>query len=156
MIATINSSRPVLARTVRCNPSASSIRLLVVRPVRAQSTTGEPHQRPAAAEQHDEEAKELQKQEQPSSSGPVVRPAYSVSRLPSILAEMQHEMDVLSRTFGMPRLWDDTEMLMHNFRPLNLMSDMAAATSQMPALRLATDIEESDKAFTIKADVPGM
>jgi len=69
---------------------------------------------------------------------------------------MQREMDMLSRSFGMPRLMAaDPEMLVHHFRPLDLMNDVAA-TAQMPALRLATDVEESDEAFTIKADVPGM
>eukprot|EP00775_Hariotina_reticulata_P005766 gene5766-6006_t len=96
----------------------------------------------------------MQKQEQ-HSSGAIARPSYNISRLPSIFADMQREMDVLSRTFGMPRLWDDTEMMMHHFRPVNLMNDVATA-SQLPALRLATDIEESDKAFIITADVPGM
>jgi hypothetical protein len=81
-------------------------------------------------------------------------------RLPSIFSEMQREMDALTRSFG---LWDDDDFMMAPFRSSPLFDNlqrhlpaMPSAPEQMRLLRLATDIEEDDKAFTIKADIPGM
>lgn len=80
-------------------------------------------------------------------------------RLPSIFSEMQREMDALTRSFG---LFDDSDFLMAPFRSSPLLADMQrhfdmpAMEAKMPLLRLATDIEEDEGAFTIKADIPGM
>lgn len=68
--------------------------------------------------------------------------------------ELQREMDALTRGF-----WDD-DFLMQPFR--SSMLDLEpfrrplAAAAQLPTMRLATDIEENDKEYVIKADVPGM
>jgi HSP20 family molecular chaperone IbpA len=70
---------------------------------------------------------------------------------------MQREMDALTRSFG---LWDDNDFLMAPFRssPLfdmqRVMPELSMPESRL--LRLATDVDEDDKAFTIKADIPGM
>lgn len=70
--------------------------------------------------------------------------------------ELQREMDALTRGFG---LWDD-DMFMHPFRSsmldLEPFRKPLAAAADLPTLRLATDIEETDKDYIIKADVPGM
>jgi HSP20 family molecular chaperone IbpA len=70
---------------------------------------------------------------------------------------MQREMDALTRSFG---LWDDNDTLMAPFRssPLFDMQRVMPERSmpEMRLLRLATDVEEDGKAFTIKADIPGM
>jgi HSP20 family molecular chaperone IbpA len=65
---------------------------------------------------------------------------------------MQREMDALTRSFG---LWDDSDFLMAPFRSSPLF-DMQGHLPEAPLLRLATDIEEDEAAFTIKADIPGM
>lgn len=67
-------------------------------------------------------------------------------------------MDALTRGFG---LWDD-DFFTQPFRSPLLNSHSfrqalnPATAADMPTMRLATDIAETDKEFVIKADVPGM
>lgn len=68
-----------------------------------------------------------------------------IRRFGSILSEMQREMDALTRGF------------FPDFFLSPLMDPLAdlRATADLP-MRLVTDIEEDDKNYIIKADVPGM
>jgi HSP20 family molecular chaperone IbpA len=75
------------------------------------------------------------------------RPETSITRLGSIFNEMQREMDVLTKGFF------DDDFLMQPFRS-PILPEMPRPGSM--AMRLATDIHEEDKAFVVKADVPGM
>lgn len=119
-------------------------------------------QEEAKHEQHDEKHDEKQVQKhQPGQGSSMMRadPYSRFGRLPSIFSEMQREMDALTRSFG---LFDDSDFLMAPFRSSPLLADMQrhfdmpAMEAKMPLLRLATDIEEDEGAFTIKADIPGM
>lgn len=88
---------------------------------------------------------------------PFLQCVYRFGRLPSIFNEMQREMDALTRSFGM---WDDDSFMAPFKSPLGSVAlfdiDRRLPAPDMPALRLATDVEESDKEWTIKADIPGM
>lgn len=65
-------------------------------------------------------------------------------------------MDALTRGFG---LWDD-DVFKQPLRPslfdMEPFRKPLAAADELPAMRVATDVEETDKEYIIKADVPGM
>lgn len=153
MLATLNIVRPALGRSVRASLSknipAVSSRQLVAQ-VRAYKDDAKPE---PAQQQQQEEPKAVQRSEQPA--GVMMHPGVSFARLPSIFHEMEREMDALSRAFGLPGLLGEADPFS---RPLSLWNDVARPlpASQLPLLKLATDIQEDDKAFIIKADVPGM
>jgi HSP20 family protein len=101
---------------------------------------------PAAGE-HD---KQLTKQDADAN---VVAPhaMHPAVRLPSLFHEMQREMDAMSRMFGMPSMFDQDPFFS---RAPAMLSKLELPT--LPTMRVAVDVEEDDKAYTIKADVPGM
>lgn len=111
---------------------------------------------------HKEDKADVVKQQQePPAAAPVqAAPRTSlgpVMRLPSLFHEMQREMDAMTRMFGLPSLLDEDPFFRDPFsssRP----PAMLARMGELPSLpmRVAVDVEEDDKAYTIKADTPGM
>jgi hypothetical protein len=88
----------------------------------------------------------------PSSTKAVApRAAYPAVHLPSVFHEMQREMDAMSRVFGMPSMFDRDPFFS---RAPAMLSKLELPA--LPTMRVAVDVEEDDKAYTIKADVPGM
>lgn len=82
----------------------------------------------------------------------------SVMRLPSLMRDMERELDSMTRMMGLPSLgmgfWGDDDDLFG--APSRMLRDIAPALPTLPTMRLATDITETDSAFVIKADAPGM
>lgn len=137
MSALVANARPLLAQACRNRAAA-------LRPSRARLAF--PMVRAYKGEGEQEENKELTHQKRPETS--VYRPDTGVMRLGNIFNEMQREMDLLTRSF-----FNDDFMMMP-FRSPGAMRDI---TRQMDMpMRLATDVHEDDKAFVVKADVPGM
>jgi HSP20 family protein len=79
-------------------------------------------------------------------------PYMRFGRLPSMFQELQREMDALTRGFG---LWDD-DIFRSPMLDLEPFRKPLAAAAELPTMRLVTDVEETDKDYIIKADVPGM
>jgi hypothetical protein len=73
-------------------------------------------------------------------------------RLPSLFHEMQREMDAMTRAFGLPSFLDDDFFAPWGRSEAGLQSALPKA----PLMHLATDITETDQAFIIQADAPGM
>lgn len=71
-------------------------------------------------------------------------------RLPSLFNEMQREMDAMARMFGLPSFLDEDPF----FSRAPVLHKMELPS--LPTMRVAVDVEEDDKAYTIKADTPGM
>lgn len=80
----------------------------------------------------------------------VVRSAYPAMRLPSLFHGMQQEMDAVTRMFGLPSMFDDD--LFSSRAPVLAKRELPA----VPSMHVAVDVAEDDKAYTIKADTPGM
>lgn len=155
MIATtLHSVRPVLlARSARVSGLPTSvIRAVAARPVTTFRPVAFKQEEQPGQEAQVKKSEETQVQKAPGMGASMVAPYArgSYGRLPSIFQEMQREMDALSRSFF------DDDFFMAPFRGPLFEELQKAAQPELPALRLATDIEEDDKAFTITADVPGM
>ena len=75
-------------------------------------------------------------------------PFMGFTRLPTIFNEMQREMDSLTRALG---FMEDDAPLLRARGPLSRVTRAA-----LPSMYLETDVAESENAWTIKADVPGM
>eukprot|EP00775_Hariotina_reticulata_P005750 gene5750-5990_t len=114
------------------------------------------HAKPAGEQQLQHEANLVQNVHDQPINAAVVPPAFGIHRVPSIFAEMQREMDALTRSFGMPRLWPDTDNFMQPFQSPIWTELSKRSSRELPIMRLATDVEEDDKSYTIKADVPGI
>lgn len=93
----------------------------------------------------------LQRQEQAAPSA-LARPS-TAPRLPSLFREMEREMDALSRSF-----FGGDLMMRSPFDMLSAFRDMPAPELELdlPTMRLATDVSETDAAYELKADIPGM
>jgi HSP20 family protein len=94
--------------------------------------------------QHQKESAQVPTAAAPRSLHPAVR-------LPSLFNEMQREMDAMTRMFGLPSLLDEDPFFA---RPAAMLSKMELPS--LPTMRVAVDVEEDDKAYTIKADTPGI
>jgi HSP20 family molecular chaperone IbpA len=75
-------------------------------------------------------------------------------RLPSLFHEMQREMDAISRMFGLPGMIFDEDPFFSRARAPAMLAKLELP--ELPTMRVAVDVEESDKAYVIKADTPGM
>jgi HSP20 family protein len=73
-------------------------------------------------------------------------------RLPSLFHEMQREMDAMSRMFGMPGMLFEEDPFFS--RAPAMLAKMELP--ELPTMRVAVDVEETDKAYVIKADTPGI
>lgn len=144
-----------MLRTARSALPKSFVRPLGVS-VRAYKDDAKKEHKEADVPVHKED-KQVQKHEGSGSGMMHVDPYMRFGRLPNMFQELQREMDALRRGFG---LWDD-DLFMQPFRSSlfdmePFQKPLAAAVEAMPTMRLATDIEETDKEYIIKADVPGM
>jgi len=101
------------------------------------------------ASKHEEQQHQVAKQ-QPAPAAMTPRSAHPVMRLPSLFHEMQREMDAMTRMFGLPSMLDDD--LFFSRAPMLAKMELPA----MPSMHVAVDVQEDDKAYTIKADTPGM
>lgn len=163
MIATISNVQPMLAGSMRSS-LATLLPAIASRPALSHARCFAASAKPAAGEQQQHDDTQQQQLEANSSpnvgeepaSVAMVHPAFGIHRIPSIFAEMQREMDALSRSFGMPRVWADTDMFMQPFQSPIWNDFNRLSTRGLPSMRLATDVEEDDNSYTIKADVPGM
>jgi len=163
MIATIANVQPMLAGSMRSS-LATLLPAMASRPALSYARCFAASAKPAALgeqQQHDTQQQQLEANSSPNvaeepASAAMVYPAFGIHRIPSIFAEMQREMDALSRSFGMPRVWGDTEMFMQPFQSPIWSDFNRLSTRGLPSMRLATDVEEDDNSYTIKADVPGM
>lgn len=144
--------RPVVLRTARTTLPKSFVRPLGLT-VRAYKDEANKERKEPEVRKED---KQVQKRQDPDMMH--VDPYMRLGRLPSMFQDLQREMDALTRGFA---LWDD-DFFMQPFRssffdrePFRQALPPAAA-GNLPSMRLATDIAETDKEFIIKADVPGM
>jgi HSP20 family protein len=154
MIATLAHSRHAVVRAVRSYglPNRAVAMVSARRPlsVRAYKDGGEADKAAAAEAPKAAEEKQLASQQ---SGQHLARHAPGPMRLPSLFREMEREFDSLTRGF----FGDD----LFSFSPLRSpLWQHAEASLPAPGLpnmmRLATDIHEGEKAWTITADVPGM
>eukprot|EP00879_Flechtneria_rotunda_P007482 GHRR01007849.1.p1 GENE.GHRR01007849.1~~GHRR01007849.1.p1 ORF type:complete len:154 (+),score=38.31 GHRR01007849.1:3368-3829(+) len=153
MLATLNTTvRPVLARSA-CSGISKRIRY-VSRPLVTNVFAFKEDEKQQQQQQRrdgNKEERQLQRRDDRGSALRRADPYTSFNRLPSIFQEMQREMDALTRAFGVGSMWDD-DFFMQPFRgPLG-----DIIKSDLPAMRLATDIHEDEKQYIIKADIPGM
>lgn len=141
------ASRPVLVKASRlARPMVvARPRVLTIR----NFTQG-----PEPTEEANQDSTQVAKPQQ-AAQAPAVQPSSSPVRLSNLFHEMEREMNALTRGFF------GSEMFMDPFfRPVgdlpSLRMPSSPSLASLPAMRLATDITEDDKAYTIKADVPGM
>lgn len=158
MLATIANVQPMLVGSMRSS-LMTILPAIASRPALLHARCFAANAKPAGEQQQQQqqhEANSLQNVHDQPINAAVVPPAFAIHRIPSIFAEMQREMDALTRSFGMPRLWADTDVFLQPFQS-PIWTDLSKRPSRgLPNMRLATDVEEDDKSYTIKADMPGM
>ena len=145
------SSRAV--RTAARSGLAQRVHMAMARPL----TVGVRAYKDDAAVHKEEKADVVKQQQEPPAAAPVQAAAPRTSlgpvlRLPSLFHEMQREMDAMTRMFGLPSLLDEDPFF--SSRPPSMLARMELPS--LPTMRVAVDVEEDDKAYTIKADTPGM
>lgn len=153
MIATLATVRPVVVRSVRTG-LAKHVPVSVARPL----TVGVRAYKDDAHKKHNPTEHEKQVAKSDAAAAPVApRSMHPVMRLPSLFHEMQREMDAMSRMFGLPMgsMFDEDPFFSRPM-PSMLSSMEVPKLPDMPTMRVAVDVEEDDKAYTIKADTPGM
>jgi hypothetical protein len=130
---------------------AGHVRMAVARPL---TVAVRAYKDDAASEKDapaDTQVVQHQKESAPVAPSAAPRSLHPVVRLPSLFNEMQREMDAMTRMFGLPSLLDEDPFFS---RPTAMLTKMELPS--LPTMRVAVDVEEDDKAYTIKADTPGM
>jgi len=153
----VPTSRPAAGRAAARRTAASKYASAAVacRPltVCVRAFKGDAAAKPNNASPKEEKKAEEQQQQHREAAAPghmVVRAAHPAMRLPSLFHGMQREMDAMTRMFGLPSLFDDD--LFFSRAPMLAKMELPA----MPSMHMAVDVQEDDKAYTIKADTPGM
>jgi hypothetical protein len=111
-------------------------------------------QGPAPTEEAKQDTTQVSKPQQ-AAQAPAVQPSSSPARLANIFHEMEREMNALTRGFFGSDMFMDPFFRTGGNLP-SMRMPAAPSMASLPAMRLATDVTEDDKAYTIKADVPGM
>lgn len=155
----IVTARPALARAMRAGLPLSHGPVRFARPltvgVRAFHEDEKQKHAAAAPQPTDQEQQQSQVQVSKQAGAPITMRSHPAMRLPSLFHEMQREMDAMSRLFGLPSMLDDGDLFSLSSRAPRMLQ-LPDMPRMAPMLHLATDIEEDDKAITIKADCPGM
>ena len=163
MIATSlrSGARPALLRSLHRAHAPSSFRALASRPLGPRVVAYKEGEEQGGAAREGGASQPVARREPGALGSQLSRrdPYAGLARLPSIFQEMQREMDALTRTFG---LWDDDFFTAPLRSPLTGMASSfsppasSPSSSMLPTIHMATDVAEDDKAWTIKADIPGM
>lgn len=152
MIAsTFATVRPVMVRSVRAG-LAKHAPVSVARPltVSVRAYKDAPKKDTPSTEEQQQD-KQVTKHE-PAAAPVAPRSMHPAVRLPSLFHEMQREMDAMSRMFGLPGMLFDEDPFFSRAPSMLAKMDLP----ELPTMRVAVDVEESDKAYVIKADTPGM